>query len=105
MINAVILLRAENYGAGASRCLDYCAARRYNVVVLIPGDQKAAVRMLDEGTATVIVVSSTDQLDPENDPRVEVVPKRLGARQRRNAANPRRYTAGTPTRSGALRRY
>ncbi|NMO53541.1 hypothetical protein HH310_20435 [Actinoplanes sp. TBRC 11911] len=95
MINAVIFVRPENYGVTAARCLDYCAAKRYNVIGLIPGDWPAAMRMLNEGLAGVVVVASAEQLDPDREPRVEVVPRRLNSRRR--PANARQYsTASAP---------
>jgi hypothetical protein len=98
VVNAVIYVRPENYGASASRCLEHCADRRYTVVGLIQGDWPAAARMLAEGLASRVVVSSSDQLDPGLEPRIEVVPK--PRRQRRSspsAAQPgRRWTSGNP---------
>lgn len=93
MINAVVYVRPENYSLNAARCLDYCDARRYHVVGLVQGDWRAALRMLDEGLAGVIVVTSTDQLDPAREPRIEVVPRRLA---RRTTNSPRRWSPGTP---------
>jgi hypothetical protein len=95
VIDAVIFVRPENYRVTAARCLDYCAAKRYNVIGLIPGDWAAAIRMLDEGLAHVIVVGSAEQFDPEQEPRVEVVPRRLNSRRR--PTNARHYkTASAP---------
>jgi hypothetical protein len=95
VINAVIFVRPENYGVTAARCLDYCAAKRYNVIGLIPGDWPAAMRMLNEGLAGVVVVASPEQLDPEREPRIEVVPRRLNSRRR--PPNARQYnTASAP---------
>ena len=87
VINAVIYVRPENYSASAARCLDYCAARQYDVVGLIPGDWEAAMRMLREGVAQVVVVSSAEQVEPQ--PGVEIAPKpssrrRAGANAARN---------------------
>ncbi|MFF5077845.1 hypothetical protein ACFY36_12390 [Actinoplanes sp. NPDC000266] len=94
----MIYVRPENYGASASRCLEHCAARRYNVVGLIQGDWDAAARMLAEGLAGVVVVSSADQLDPHLEPRIEVVPKpRRQRRSSSSAAQPgRRWTSDNP---------
>ncbi|WP_250008040.1 hypothetical protein [Actinoplanes sp. M2I2] len=98
MLDAVIYVRPENYSASAARCLDYCSARRYNVVGLIPGDWDAAMRMLHEGKASVVVVSSVEQMEPQ--PGVEIAPKpssrrRSGARSTGNAAR-NRWSAETP---------
>lgn len=100
MINAVIYVRPENYSANAAHCLDYCAARRYNVVGLIPGDWAAAVQMLGDGTATVIVVSAADRTDTV-EPRIEVVPKRRGRRLAPNASPARRWSQPQPGGSPA----
>lgn len=79
--NAVIFVQPERFDVHAARCLDYCAAMRYDVAGLICGDWNAALRMLRDGLATVIVVSSMNQLDPHREPRIEVVPKRMNARR------------------------
>lgn len=100
MINAVVFVRPENYRVNAARCLDYCDTRHYLVVGLVQGDCRAAMRMLDDGLAGVIVVSSADQLDPAGEPRIEVVPRRL-ARRTTNAS--RRWTPGLPARARTMR--
>ncbi|WP_433292454.1 hypothetical protein ACQP2F_28045 [Actinoplanes sp. CA-030573] len=85
MTNAVIFVQPDKFEANAARCLDYCAARRYEVAGLVCGDWEAALQMLRDGLAGVIVVSSAAQLDPDREPRIEVVPKRLN--NRRNSRN------------------
>ena len=86
MTNAVIFVQAEKFHANAARCLDYCAAMRYEVAGLICGDWEAALRMVREGLAGVIVVGSMAQLDPERETRIEVAPKRTNARRPTNRA-------------------
>jgi hypothetical protein len=78
--NAVIFVQPDKFHAGAARCLDYCATMRYEVVGLVHGDWEAALRMVQEGLAAVIVVASMADLDPARRPRIEVVPKRTNRR-------------------------
>jgi len=102
VVNAVIVVRPENYGVNAARCLEYCETRRYHVVGLIPGDWRAALRMLGDGLAGVIVVSARDQFDAPGEPRIEVAPKRSARRPRKrtaNAALPGQWAADKPARS------
>jgi hypothetical protein len=80
---AVIFVQQDKLDVNAGRCLDYCAAMHYEVAGLICGDWPAAVHMVRDGLAAVIVVSSLAQLDPEREPRIEVVPRRLTTRRSR----------------------
>ncbi|MET0417211.1 MAG: hypothetical protein ABW022_14465 [Actinoplanes sp.] len=99
MINAVVFVRPENYSVNAVRCLEYCDVRHYHVVGLVQGDRRAAMQMLDDGLASVIVVSSADQLDPAREPRIEVVPRRMA---RRTTNSSRRWTPGMPARARTM---
>jgi hypothetical protein len=104
VINAVIYVPPENYGASAARCLDYCAVKRYNVVGLVPGDRRAALRMLSEGLAAVIVVASAEHLSPVGEPRIELVPKRFTLRRRASNVTPaRRCKLGDPAPAASVR--
>ena len=78
--DAVIFVQPDKFHANAARCLDYCATMRYEVVGLVHGDWDAALRMVQEGLAAVIVVASMADLDPARQPRIEVVPKRTNRR-------------------------
>lgn len=82
MTDAVIFVPPGAVDAGTARCLDYCAAKRYHVVGLVPGDWAAATGMVRDGKAAVIVVSSADQLGPTREQRIEIVPRRMGSRRR-----------------------
>jgi hypothetical protein len=79
--NAVIFVQPEKFHANAARCLDYCAAMRYEVAGLICGDWAAALQMVRNGLAAVIVVPAMTQIDPSGEPRIEVVPRRANARR------------------------
>ena len=80
MTNAVIFVQPDKLHANAARCLDYCATMRYEVVGLVHGDWDAALRMVQEGLAAVIVVAAMSDLDPARQLRIEVVPKRTNRR-------------------------
>src|SRR4051794_30878785 len=79
--NAVVFVQPDRFEASAARCLDYCAVRRYAVAGLICGDWPAALQMLEDGLAAVIIVSSPAQFDGSGESRIEVVPKRLNRRR------------------------
>ncbi|GIE94818.1 hypothetical protein [Paractinoplanes rishiriensis] len=81
MTNAVIYVQADRFHANAARCLDYCSTMRYQVAGLVCGDWAAAVRMVDNGLAAVIVVPSLTDQDPATQPRIEVAPKRTNRRR------------------------
>jgi hypothetical protein len=78
---AVIFVQPDKFDVNAARCLDYCTAMRYEVAGLICGDWSAALHMIRDGLASVIVVSSASQLDPNREPRIEIVPKRAATRR------------------------
>jgi hypothetical protein len=85
---AVVYVQADKFHANAARCLDHCTTMRYEVAGLICGDWPAALRMLKQNLAEVIVVATLTQPDPTHEPRIEVVPKRTNAR-RRTTTRPR----------------
>jgi hypothetical protein len=85
---AVVYVQADKFHASAARCLDHCNTMRYELAGLICGDWPAAVKMLNQNLAEVIVVASPTQLDAAQEPRVEVVPKRTPSR-RRSSTRPR----------------
>jgi hypothetical protein len=87
--DAVIFVPPGGFDVAAARCLDYCAAKKYHVVGIVRGDWPAAAQMIRNGLAAVIVVSSLDQLEPDREPRIEVVPRRLP--NRRSATRPVRF--------------
>lgn len=72
---AIIFIPAAHIAAYAGQCLDYCAARGYQVAGIVHGDWAAAAGMLMGRAAGVMVVARPDHLDPDREPRVEVVDK------------------------------
>ena len=85
--NAVVFVQPDRFEVNAARCLDYCAVRRYAVAGLVCGDWPAALQMLDDGLASVIIVSTPAHLEQaqgaaaRGESRVEIVPKRLNRRR------------------------
>jgi hypothetical protein len=86
---AVIYLPDGLDPQASSRCLDYCAARKYDVAGVVLGNWEAAATMLCDRLAGVLVVDRPDHLAPDREPRIEVVDR---------AANPAPAPrAGGPT--------
>lgn len=88
--NAVIFVQPDRFDVHAARCLDYCGTMRYKVAGLVCGDWAAALRMIKDGLATVIVVSSPAHLEADREPRIEIVPRRM----RSTRPRPRLVRAG-----------
>lgn len=91
MTTAVIFIPAEHLATYSAACFDYCAARSYEVVGLVTTSSEAATRMLVDGIANVMVVARRDHLDPEREPRVEVLAEQASPapRQQRTRIIPR----------------
>jgi hypothetical protein len=71
---AVIFIPAvHQFATYADQCLAYCAHRGYEVAGVVTGDWAAAAAMLIGRTAGVLVVARPDHLDPDREPRIEVV--------------------------------
>jgi hypothetical protein len=81
VIKAVIFVQADRLHTHASRCLDYCATKRYEVAGLIRGDRAAAERMIRDGLAEIVVLPVLTAADAAAFPHVEVPPRRPAARR------------------------
>lgn len=73
MTTAVIFIPAGRNHLYADQCYDYCTARGYRVAGVVTGDWDAVLEMLRNHSADVVVVARADHLDPNREPRVEVV--------------------------------
>jgi hypothetical protein len=72
-VAAIIFVTAGHLLIDAERCIRYCAARGYKMVGVIRDDWPAAMDMLHDGRAEVLVIADPEHLDPERAPRVEYV--------------------------------
>lgn len=70
---AVIFVQATTDFEAASRCLQHCQVRRYEVVGIVSGDWQAAARVLRDGLAGVLVVDNRADIPPDAEPRLEIV--------------------------------
>ena len=57
----------------AKLCLDYCARRGYDIAGVIRGDWPAVAAMLATKAVGVVVVARREHLEPDREPRVEVL--------------------------------
>lgn len=88
MTTAVIFVPHDDHIAiHVSQCLAYCAAKEYEVTG-ISTDWASVVATLTSRAAGVVVVARPDHLDPQREPRIEVIDQ-----QASHAVPPR--TAGT----------
>lgn len=69
---AVVFVPDHLFDQHAPECLAYCTACGYEIAGVIQGDWRAALAMLADGLATVIVVARRDHLPPDGGPRIEV---------------------------------
>lgn len=73
MINAVVFVLTQHLLPDTERCITYCLARGYHMVGVVKDDWAAAIAMLIDGRASVIVADSPDHVPPDREPRVEYV--------------------------------
>jgi hypothetical protein len=70
---AIIFVPDGQFDPHASRCMQYCQQRGYEVEGVVRGDWEAAAGLLMDGAVHALVVSDPRHLDPHRRPRVEVV--------------------------------
>lgn len=73
MTSAVVFVISKYLENDANQCLDYCAARGYEIAGLVRDDWDAALNVIRAGLATVVVVAAAERLDASCTPRMEVV--------------------------------
>jgi hypothetical protein len=74
-LQAVIFIPASDLQRWAAICLDYCAARKYELAGIVLVDQggwEAVVDMLHRGVAQIVVVARREHLPRGRVPRIEV---------------------------------
>jgi hypothetical protein len=69
--NAVIFALTRYLENDATVCTAYCTARGYEVAAIVVNNWHAALALLAEGAATVLVVAELDRIAGQT-PRVEV---------------------------------
>jgi hypothetical protein len=82
---AVVFVPAAHIAPYAKQCLDYCAARGYDIAGVVRDDWTAAVAMMANHSASVIVVARREHLDPHREPRLEILAEALEETRMPNA--------------------
>lgn len=80
MTRAVIFIPSGAFDPHAARCAAYAQERGYELVGIVRDDWAAVQRMMRDGEAAVVVVSTEDHLNPQRKPRVEVVANAAASR-------------------------
>lgn len=97
--NAVVFVLSQHLLPDAERCIAHCLAQGYHMIGLIKDDWEAAMKMLHEGKASVIVAADPQHVDPLREPRVEFV-----ALHRPRNAGPAASRPGKGERTQLIRR-
>jgi hypothetical protein len=71
--DAVVFVLTRFLLPDADRCIQYCITSGYHMVGLVRDDWGAAMEMLHDGRAEVLVVADPQHLDPHRSPRIEMV--------------------------------
>jgi len=70
---AIVFVPSDRLLPDAHRCITHCLAQGYHMIGVVRDDWGEAMRLLQTGTADVIVVADEEHLDPNRTPRIEVV--------------------------------
>jgi hypothetical protein len=73
MTKAVIFVPVGEFDPHAARCAEYVEEKGYELAGVVRGDWAAVQKMMRDGEADVVVLSTEDHLDPRRKPRIEVV--------------------------------
>jgi len=71
--HAIVFVIGRHIWPDAARCIGYAIARGYHVIGIVKDDWSAAINMLIDKQASVIVAADPSHLDPDRVPRVEYV--------------------------------
>lgn len=72
MIRSIVFLPNHVDSQWMQVCAAYCTAHRYEIVAVVHR-WRDAMRLMDDGLATVLVTGRPDHLPPDREPRIEVV--------------------------------
>lgn len=84
---AIIFVKSEDFDPNAAQCMQYCEEQGYQFEGLVRDDWEEVKRMFAEDQATVAIVASLDDLDPNRKPRVEVARTNAPSEPVRDATN------------------
>jgi len=73
MTSAIVFVATQYLLTDAHRCINHCIAHGYHMVGLVKDDWGKAMEYLHEGKASVLVIADPEHLDPDREPRIEIV--------------------------------
>lgn len=86
MTTAIVFVPTSHLLPDAEKGINHCLAHGYEMIGVVKDDWGKAMEYLHDGTADVLVVADDEHLDPDREPRIEVVNQRaLPATPPRNA--------------------
>lgn len=72
MLKSIVFIPDADSHRWMMACAQYCAVRHYEIVAVVHA-WADAIRMIQDGRATVLVTGRPDHLPPDRMPRVEFV--------------------------------
>jgi hypothetical protein len=91
---AIVFVPSDDFDPHATRCVAYAEERHYELVGVVRDDWNAVLRLIGDGQVGVVVVSDEAHLDPERQPRVEVVANQYSSRWEKRTRVIRRVWGG-----------
>lgn len=77
---AVVFVKSTDFDPNAAQCMQYCEQQGYQFQGIVRDDWNVVERMFADDQATVAIVATAADLDPNRKRRIEIVANQPAAR-------------------------